>query len=398
MLLPDVAADHAAEAAFLWYLRELAAVSPVHGPQNLADLDERVAAHLDALFVNGAVGVAACKAGFASHPRSREAFPLAWLAAASGSPDLLAEVAKAADAEPATIPGIAAALSWLGAEHVATAVTALWSTGPGAKRAVLAGIGDLRADPGDLISRGCRDEDADVRIAAWASAARLGRRDLATTATTALTMEHPGERAAAACALAIATPAAPPSALLRAAMTMPGAIGDLAVDLFTRLLPTEQVDPEVVRPHAGRSFRAALGRGTVAEVNRLVALLALHPARYAFDAILTITGVDPKSAGLTGHAPAEDPSAGLALDPHRDAPWPDVAAVTAWWNAFRGNLDPGCRYLAGQAVNLASCTTLAACADQRTRGLAALELAIFGHPWPATGAPSPLALRGMAVA
>jgi uncharacterized protein (TIGR02270 family) len=56
LVLPDVVEEHAEEAAFLWMLRDAAARSADYTLEELAELDDRLDAHLEGLRVSGAAG------------------------------------------------------------------------------------------------------------------------------------------------------------------------------------------------------------------------------------------------------------------------------------------------------------------------------------------------------
>ena len=52
--------QHAEEAAFLWLLRNAAVGAPHYNLQDLANLDERVEAHIDGLRIAGTPGWETC--------------------------------------------------------------------------------------------------------------------------------------------------------------------------------------------------------------------------------------------------------------------------------------------------------------------------------------------------
>jgi hypothetical protein len=55
-VIPTIIEQHAEEAAFLWLLRDAAVRAPHYSLKNLADLDNRVEAHLDGLRIAGLEG------------------------------------------------------------------------------------------------------------------------------------------------------------------------------------------------------------------------------------------------------------------------------------------------------------------------------------------------------
>ena len=79
MVIHDVVAQHAEEAAFLWTTRERAVGVPHYSLKSLAALDERVDAHLDGLRIAGEAGWTLCRANLENADAS-VVFPLAVLA------------------------------------------------------------------------------------------------------------------------------------------------------------------------------------------------------------------------------------------------------------------------------------------------------------------------------
>ena len=62
MILESIVQTHADEAAWLWYLRTRAIDAPHYSLNQLANLDERVEAHIDGLRVAGEAGRPFCDA------------------------------------------------------------------------------------------------------------------------------------------------------------------------------------------------------------------------------------------------------------------------------------------------------------------------------------------------
>ena len=59
-VIPAVIEQHAEEAAFLWLLRDAAVHAPHYSLKDMADIDERVEAHIDGLRVAGEAGWSFC--------------------------------------------------------------------------------------------------------------------------------------------------------------------------------------------------------------------------------------------------------------------------------------------------------------------------------------------------
>ncbi len=61
MIIEDIITQHAEDAAFLWFLRDSAVHEPHYSRKDLAELDNRVEAHLDGLRIAGDPGWEICK-------------------------------------------------------------------------------------------------------------------------------------------------------------------------------------------------------------------------------------------------------------------------------------------------------------------------------------------------
>ena len=60
MIIEDIIIQHAEDAAFLWLLRDAAVTQPHYDLDDLAELDNRVEAHLDGLRIAGDAGWEIC--------------------------------------------------------------------------------------------------------------------------------------------------------------------------------------------------------------------------------------------------------------------------------------------------------------------------------------------------
>ncbi|WP_339137049.1 MAG: hypothetical protein WGN25_03685 [Candidatus Electrothrix sp. GW3-4] len=75
MTIEDIITQHAEDAAFLWLLRDSAVYEPHYDLKDLAELDNRVEAHLDGLRIAGDVGWEICKDAL-SYQEPGEAFSI----------------------------------------------------------------------------------------------------------------------------------------------------------------------------------------------------------------------------------------------------------------------------------------------------------------------------------
>src|SRR4051812_1330674 len=110
-MIRHVVDQHAEEAAFLWHLRAAAAVGPRHTLGALADLDERVEAHLDGLRIAGPRAWEVCAEALPLKEPG-EVFVVAALALHLGAHEQLSAVLDAAGLDAVRARGIVSAIGW----------------------------------------------------------------------------------------------------------------------------------------------------------------------------------------------------------------------------------------------------------------------------------------------
>lgn len=93
-VLPHILRAHAEQAAFLWTVYDAALLNPGDNPdmdaEGLADVVDRLEAHLDGLRIAGAEGVKAAEERFADYPEAGELFVLRMLS--TGQPIAVGEL------------------------------------------------------------------------------------------------------------------------------------------------------------------------------------------------------------------------------------------------------------------------------------------------------------------
>ncbi len=93
-VLPHILRAHAEQAAFLWMTYDAALLAPEDNPdmdaEALADLVDRLEAHLDGLRIAGAEGMKVAEERFAEYPEAGELFVVRMLSA--GAPITVGEL------------------------------------------------------------------------------------------------------------------------------------------------------------------------------------------------------------------------------------------------------------------------------------------------------------------
>jgi uncharacterized protein (TIGR02270 family) len=136
-------------------------------------------------------------------------------------------------------------------------------------------------------------------------------------------------------------------------------------------------------------LRAAIhGVGAAGEPALVPALVAVMEdpalARVAGEAFTRITGVALREHGLSAPpprdfraGPTDDPDdPDVAMDRDRGLPWPDPAAVSAWWRTAQAQFRAGTRHLLGRPVTSEWTRHVLRFGTQRQRAAAAEELAL----------------------
>lgn len=376
----DILAEHAEEASFLWHLRGTAVAGTAHDRESLADLDDRILAHLDGLLIGDERGWAYGVALQASQPRPAEAFPMAWLALVVDAPDRRKALRAALEANPSVAPAVASAVAWLPDSARAAAVPWLWTWGDLGRLAALEGSVAVRAvDPG-LIQAAFADASPAVRALALRAIGACGQRDGLDHCRRRLGGD-PVEVAAAAWSLGL---------LEGQALDHLEAIAKhdaAARAVLLRRSPAARArawSSAVLRPRD--EITAAVERADISAIGRLLdALDDPLLARQAGWAISALSGADAARDGLLGQplsgadeGPSDDPAdPRVALDADRDLPWLDQARARDWWSGRQATLTTEGRILVGEPITVESCRLLLDGAAQPLRRCAAFEIAVL---------------------
>ncbi|MCK4857535.1 MAG: hypothetical protein KAT58_06180, partial [candidate division Zixibacteria bacterium] len=177
-VIESIVEQHAEEAAFLWILRDAAVQAPHYSLKDLADLDERVEAHIDGLRIAGDVGWSFCADALAQEEPG-EVFAAAVLAFESGQNQRIKMVLEAGARDLELSRGLISALGWLRfdqvKEHIDQLLRSLTSE---LRRIGIAASAVHRQDPGSILVDTLNDEDTFLKALAIRAVGELGRIDL----------------------------------------------------------------------------------------------------------------------------------------------------------------------------------------------------------------------------
>lgn len=388
-VLVEIVEQHAEEAAFLWILRAEAIRAPNHDLATLAELDERIDAHLDGLRVAGAHGWEACREQLAWRERG-EVFAAAHVALQSRIGRRFDAVLDVAAESIELSRGVVGALAWLSFSDAGpTITTLLQSTDPIIRRIGIAASTAHRRDPGAALGMAAAGEDPALRARAVKAAGELGRRDLMPLCN-GDTEGATGPAFGNAWSTTLLGGAAD-GALQRVALTG-GPFAEAACDLAVRrMAANDALAWQHELAGAGQSrlaIVAARALGDPTFVPWIIDVMQNESlARAAGEVFTTMTGVELGSAGLSvgrpvgfESGPNDDPNDdNVAIDPDEHLPWPSPRAVAGWWSKNGHGYANGTRYLTGRPLSTEWLGHVLLHGRQRQRSAAALEL-VLGEP------------------
>jgi uncharacterized protein (TIGR02270 family) len=389
-LYGDIVEQHATEAAFLWRMRDGAAVAPHYDGPALASLDERVEAHLDGLRVAGAQGLKACQAALdAEEPGT--AFTLLVLATEQGHDEGIEAALALADTSPAAARGAVTALGWLPFSAARAVIGPLLaqSAPPTRRRLGIAACAAHREDPGGALGYAVLDDDLRLRARALRAAGELGRADLLPSVRAELGATDPACHFWAAWSAAILGDQAATEVLWTIA-DGDGPFSERAAATAVRRLDVREARArlEGLGAWPDRARGAVIGAGALGDPGLVPWLLARMAtpalARLAGEALATITGAVIEGR-LEGRAPEgfqagptdRPEDADVSMDPDGTLRWPATPAIEAWWSEREPGYRRGARYLGGAPLTAEVVERELAQGSQRRRLGAALELALL---------------------
>ncbi|MBG4186487.1 TIGR02270 family protein [Pseudomonas aeruginosa] len=394
--------QHAEEAAFLALLRDYAVRAPHYDLEELAELDQRIEAHLDGLAIAGQAGHDALLEQLDAHAQG-EAFALAVLAMQAGDDALIGRMRACLAASPEARRGFAAALGWLDWDQARPWVERLLASPEPLFRAIgLAACGMHRHDPGPALLSALGHADPAVLARAARTAGELRRRDLMANIRAYRAHDDPSLRVWANWATAqmgdeealgpLRAFAGPPGPFqLPATMVLLAwQPRDTSMAWIRQLM--QAADTRRIGIQATGLFGDPVAVPWLIQQMRDESL-----ARVAGEAFSLITGADLALLDLElevlpdyDPGPNDDPDDdNVALDDDENLSWPEAERVSAWWRDHGARFVAGRAYLLGEPLGEAHCRQVLRDGQQRQRMAAACLLARFVPNLPLfpTGAP-----------
>jgi uncharacterized protein (TIGR02270 family) len=390
VLALSVISEHAGEASFLWLQRCHAVSAPNYSFQQLADLDERLDAHIDGLRVAGEAGWGLALAGV-DLGGPDDFFPASVLALEVPD-DRLELLLERLRANPEAIPGVISALGWVSARYLSGRVKAwLESPDPLRQKLAVAACALHRKDPGAALERLIASPVDSVRIRALRAAGELGRRDLLPRLMGTLAEPKPEARFWAAWSAVLLGDRGGALELLATMAMETGRRQSAALQLALMAMPVAAGHELLMRLDSlpGARRLRIIGSGHVGDPRYAPWLIDQMTdaalARVAAEAFVNMTGADFNLDQLESlppegfeDGPTEDPDdENVDLPEDIALPWPDVSRLRRWWDRHAERFPAGRRLFLGQPPEVSHCHRVLRDGFQRQRHAAAIHLALL---------------------
>jgi uncharacterized protein (TIGR02270 family) len=402
LVIPSIVGEHAQELSSLWTTRRILAKSNQIRLGGLAELDERIAAHIDGCVTAGSAGIEILREQL--EPDAGRTFALAVVALELQGRAAWEHALAWGTNNPQCIAGLASALGWTSPRRLVGIVQQLLDSEAAVLRCIgLAACRFHGVDPGPVLSRSLNHPQLEVRIEALRAAAAIGRLNTLRDAQRAAG-DDIGDVAAAAASTAVLL-GDRANALERLRSFAQGQHGRRDfLELALRAsdpASTRQLLSELSRD-ASAVRLLLVGAGVAGETRYVPWLITqmsdLKLARLAGEAFSMMTGLDLALSRLdraqpegVESGPTEDvDDANVDIDEDEGLPWPDAEKVAAWWNAEGTRFQDGTRFFMGQAPSRDHCMAVLKTGCQRQRVAAAHYLCLLdpGTPLFNTSAPA----------
>ncbi|NKE72410.1 TIGR02270 family protein [Candidatus Manganitrophus noduliformans] len=387
MILLDILEEHLEEADFLFQQRTNALADRAYDLDGLAELEERLLAHLDGLVLGGKEAWALLEPKLAGGALG-EVFAAAFVALESGDPARIELLQKTfGGAEGPVLDGIRHALRHTSSPEIEKIVRPLLDNEKGAVRAAAIDVISFRRmslETG-LLQAGLREKDPLVASAAANAVGRLRIAGLKYEVEAALESDAvPVRLEAIRAGLLLKSEKA--LSRCRKAVQERGEEGGEAI-LLLGLLGHPEDGPRLVNAlgEAALARNAVMSLGLLGRAAGIDALIqcAADPklARLAGEAIRTMTGVDLEKENLVAPKAEADakPEAEDEFEdgPDEGLPIPDPVKLEGWWRKSISRFDKKTRYRKGQPYSPQRLIELLHTGTLPERHHAALELALI---------------------
>jgi uncharacterized protein (TIGR02270 family) len=391
----DICEEHVVDASFLWLYRDLGVRSPNYAAHDVAEVDERVEAHLDGLRLAGEIGWQAAEENL-QWQEPGEVFTGTALAFSIGKKRLIDKVMEVGAGSVELARGAISGIAWIQDRDIAPFIRSfIQSKEPMVQRIGIGACAVLRKDMGEVHNQFLKHDNPNVYSRALKAAGELGRVDLLEDCLAHMNDKDEEVKFWAAWSAALLGDLESAEVLKDIAQEG-GKYAERACELAGRNMNLNDAQgwlQELGNKPDNQRLAIILGSaiGMPVLITWLINMMTVAPlARKAGEAFTNITGVDLVEMDMAGEepegfeaGPTEDPADEFVeMDADEDLPWPDVNKIAQWWAAHKNSYDPHQRYLLGQPILNETLDQALIHGKQTQRHAAALELALLapGHP------------------
>ena len=387
MIIPDIIEQHWEEACLLWGRRCASVNKPSFSLQTLAELDERIEAHLDGLRVAGKEGWELCLK-IATWENPYEAFVAGVLSLEGTDEARVNEMFNRVVVNPKLLRGLVSALGWVKDLSVQSRISLLLtSESPVMRRIGIGAVAAHRLNFYEHLRELLNDPDAGVRARAFRAVGELGRADLLSVFQSSLFPNSEDCEFWSAWSAALLVGDGRALDRLKNFLAAPSPWQMPAAQVWFRRQPATIAtgfQREIARQpeHARLAITAA---GIIGDPGLIPWVLQQmdNPAmlRLAADAFQTITGADFVMDRLRMNSPPrppvpEDSGAEASDDLDEDLTWPESKAIRRWWDQHGAQFAVGTRHFLGKPMSINWLQEVLIQSPQHQRTAAALELSM----------------------
>ena len=385
--------QHAEGSSATWRQRSFAVNAPHYSLRDLVELDGSLTSQIDGLRLAGPIGWELVLGRLC-----REGVDEVFSAIALGcreSDGILLREALAASKEAAPEPVIAS-LSWIDWESIRPLGVEFIDDVDSHRRYIgIAVFESHRCDPGIQMSKWLEDSDDSIKARTLQAVGTLGRVDLLDRVAGYARTSDPLIQAKTCWTLALRRRDADAISLLEQIAVGDGPNADISARLLMSVSLVEKACEFIQELAKGNERQVRLAviltglLGIPDSVPWLIDMMSHPPyARVAGESFLRITGLRLDQRPYEGDwpegfeaGPNDDPEdENVEMDEDENLPWPELSAVSTWWDENRGRFRSNVRYLLGfELDNEEWLRKVLVLGRQRERATAALELAIR-HP------------------
>ncbi|VAW90087.1 hypothetical protein MNBD_GAMMA17-1623 [hydrothermal vent metagenome] len=383
--------QHAMDAGHLWAFRSVVVDQPHYSPTALAQLEQRINRHLNALLLQPELAWdIAAEALTMEEPG--ETFTAALLAFAICENDKnnekIAQVIKAGRINTKTFKGLVSALGWLpekgGLKWVQPGLT---SNNLDDNHLAIAVCRTLSHDPGvplaHLLERGAQHPQHPLLIECLRLSGELKRVDLQASCHKAATADDADLRFWGTWS-SVLLGGYDDARALEPYIVQTNPWQQKAIELAFRVIPDHVADAWIdhLLHHPGQQrqgIKAIAANGRMHAIPRLLTLMQDETlACVAGEAFSLLTGIDLQQQQLTRPPPPQDeePDDIDIILEETELPWPDVDKIAARWQLQATDFESGQRCFMGQPITAAHLNDVILSGYPRQRHAAALELAL----------------------